>query len=117
MVAGTFLGIDFGTKRMGVAVGQTITKTATPLMTLPATNQTALYDQLIQVITEWQPDGLVIGLALQPDGSHSTTSYATQKFAKTLYSHCHLPIYFIEERLLMWQVGLIVRSVHLVSIN
>src|SRR5438270_33990 len=96
---GTFLGIDFGTKYIGIAVGQTVTKSATPLTTLTFSSQEALWYSLTHVIQEWEPRGLVIGLALQPDGSDSPTSLKAKKFAEQCQSRFNLPIYFTEERL------------------
>lgn len=97
--SGIFLGFDFGTKQIGVAVGQTITQTATPLTCLSAQQGIPRREILTQLIEEWQPQALVVGLALQADGSPSTTSRAAEKFAAQLYQHFQLPIYFIDERL------------------
>ena len=101
MKEGTFLGFDFGTKYLGVAVGQTITQTATPLLTLkiPQGGEKATFEALSKVISEWQPKGFVVGLALQPDNTHSLTSLAAQKWGEALSAHFQLPVYFIEERL------------------
>ncbi len=96
---GTFLGFDFGTKYLGIAVGQSITKTATPLLTLLVKNGIPHWPEIAQVIQEWQPKGFIIGLALQPDNSHSATSLKAQKFGARLQAQFSLPIYFIEERL------------------
>ena len=92
---GTYLGIDFGTKRIGLAVGQSITLTATPLITLKADDIT----RLSEIIKEWEPQGLIVGLALQPDGSHSQTSLIAKKWGIELKKRYDLPVYFIEERL------------------
>lgn len=96
---GTYLGFDFGTKFIGIAVGQTITKTARPLITLHAKLGIPQGKQLASIINEWQPQGLVVGLALQPDGCDSATSLLARKFAQMLQHQFALPIYFIEERL------------------
>jgi putative holliday junction resolvase len=96
---GTYLAFDFGTKRLGIAVGQTITKTASPLLALNVKNGVPTWQQLDEVINKWQPRGLVVGLALQPDGSPSATSLAAQRFGKSLQQHTRLPVYYIEERL------------------
>lgn len=93
----TYLGIDFGTKRIGVAVGQSITKTATPLATVHNNQETLVL--LNKIIDEWAPKALIVGLALQPDGSHSKTSLAAEKFGNMLEQQYQLPVYFTEERL------------------
>lgn len=98
-IEGTFLGFDFGTKYIGIAVGQTITKTATPLLSLSAKHGVPQWEQIQKLIDEWQPKGCVIGLALQLDDSASPTSLAAQKFGRRLHARFHLPIYFIGERL------------------
>jgi putative Holliday junction resolvase len=97
MKNGTYLGIDFGTKRIGLAVGQSVTRTATPLTTIH--NNPQSLQQFTKVIHEWEPKGLVIGLALQPDGSHSKTSLLAQKFGQKLKQQYQLPVFFTEERL------------------
>lgn len=96
---GVFLGFDFGSKYIGVAVGQTVTLSAQPLLSLKAHNGIPQWEELGKIIQEWQPKGLVVGLALQLDGSSSATSVAAQKFAKRLHKHFNLPIFFVEERL------------------
>lgn len=96
---GVFFGFDFGTKYIGIAVGQTITGTATALTTLTAKQGIPSWEELGKLITKWQPKGLIIGLALQEDGSHSATSLLAKKFGQRLNQHFQLPIYFIEERL------------------
>lgn len=96
---GVYFGFDFGTKYIGIAVGQTVTQTATPLTTLPAQHGVPSWETLNKLIKQWQPKGLIVGLALQEDGSHSATSLLATKFGKKLNQHFLLPIYFIEERL------------------
>ena len=96
---GTFLGFDFGTKRLGIAVGQSITKTARPLVTLQVNNGVPRWEELERFINEWQPIGLIVGLAMQPDGSHSPTSKKALKLGQSLEAHFKIPVYYIEERL------------------
>lgn len=100
---GTYLGFDFGTKHLGIAVGQTITKTANPLSTLPMKKGAPNYELLDVIIEKWQPRGLIVGLPLQPDGSHSQTSLAAKRFGQNISQHYRLPIYYIEERLTSFQ--------------
>ncbi len=96
---GTFLGFDFGTKYLGIAVGQAITQTARPLITLHVNKGVPRWEQLDKIIQEWEPEGLIVGLAMQPDGSHSSTSNKAMKLGESLKSHYNLPVYYIEERL------------------
>lgn len=99
MAQGVFLGFDFGTKYIGIAVGQVITQTASPLTTLAARNGVPNWEKLNQIIEEWQPQGLIVGLALQLDGSHSPTSLLAKKFGQRLQKRYAIEIYYIEERL------------------
>ena len=95
-----FLGFDFGIKRIGVAVGQSITRSANPLITLPAKQGKPNWESLAKLIDTWRPDGLVVGLPLNMDGSEQYITRAAQNFASTLKQRYPLlPIYQIDERL------------------
>ena len=65
----TVLAFDFGTQRIGVAVGSTITRSARPLTTIDAPAGDARDAALTRVIVQWQPDLLVVGLPVHADGS------------------------------------------------
>lgn len=93
-----YLGVDFGTKRIGLAVGQTFTQTATPLVTL-APNKPPFWKAFAEVVETWSPKGFVVGLALQPDGSASPTSESALQFGRHLSKRFQLPVFFVEERL------------------
>lgn len=93
-----YIGIDFGTKRIGLAVGQTITQTATPLVTLTP-NTPQFWKTFTEIIQTWTPKGFVVGLALQPDGSSSPTSESALQFGRHLSKRFKLPVFFVEERL------------------
>lgn len=95
----TLLGFDFGTKYIGIAIGQTVTQTATPLLTIRAIQGMPNWQDVQKIIDEWQPTGLVVGLALQPDGSDSETSLKARSFGNALKKRFLLPLYFVEERL------------------
>ncbi len=95
----TFLGFDFGTKYIGIAIGQAITQTATPLITIKARQGIPHWDDIQKIINEWQPAGLVIGLALQEDGKDSHTSRKARQFGQSLKQRFQLPVHYIEERL------------------
>ncbi len=98
----TFLGFDFGTKRIGVAVGQTLTHTARPLATLAADKGTLTNSaraQLDKMLTTWQPDALVVGIPLNMDGSEQTVTQRARTFARWLADYTQLRVYEIDERL------------------
>lgn len=95
----TLLGFDFGLKRIGIAVGQKITGTATAVCTVSSSNGHPDWDSISRVIEEWRPDTLVVGLPLHADGSESDMSRAALKFARQLEDHYRLPVQTMDERL------------------
>lgn len=96
---GVVFGFDFGTKRIGLAVGQTTTCTASPLQTLIAKAGVPDWAQLTQLITRWQPRALVIGIPLNMDGTTQPMTDAAKQFAYQLKAQFHLPVYGVDERL------------------
>lgn len=95
----TVLGFDFGQKRIGIAVGQEITHTATALETVSSHNTQPGWDSISELIKTWQPDLLVVGLALHADGSDSAITKLTRDFAAKLETRYRLPVEFMNERL------------------
>ena len=78
------LAFDYGTKAIGVAYGQTLTCTTKALSPLKAQDGVPQWDQIQQLINEWQPHVLIVGLPLNMDGSHSELSQRAEKFARRL---------------------------------
>jgi putative Holliday junction resolvase len=95
----TYLGFDFGTKKIGVAVGQTTTATASPLHTLRAVNQQPNWQGISELIKEWQPIGLIVGISLQADGSDNPVTPRMVKFCRQLEGRFGLPVYRQDETL------------------
>lgn len=95
----TFIAFDFGTKKIGVAVGQTITMTANPVQHLPAKQGLPNWDQIGFLIQEWHPAGLIVGIPLNMDASESMMTHKARSFAKHLKEKFHLPVYEVDERL------------------
>lgn len=93
------LGFDFGLKRIGVAVGQTVTETANPLITLKAVQGKPPWDILKKLVKSWQPDAFVIGIPLNMDGTEQPLSELARQFGRQLHEHFNLPVYEIDERL------------------
>lgn len=93
------LGFDFGTKQIGVAVGQSLTREARPLCHLKADNGIPQWEQIEALLREWQPDALVVGLPLNMDGTPSQMSARAQKFANRLHGRFGLPVFTHDERL------------------
>ena len=95
---GTLLGFDFGLRRIGVAVGQTATRTASALVTVSHSAQPD-WQVISKLIKEWQPAGLVVGLPLDAGGHETQMSRAARQFAAALGQRFQKPVYFIDERL------------------
>ena len=95
----TFLGFDFGTKRIGIAIAQEVTGTANPLITITAVKHKPDWDKISKIIGEWQPDLLVVGLPLHMDGSEQPMTQAARRFSNQLNGRFQLPIALMDERL------------------
>ena len=93
------LGFDFGTKRIGVAVGQTLTGTATPLEIVTVRNNRPDWNRIGALIGEWQPQALLVGDPLNMDGSRQALSKAADAFARKLHGRYRLPVLRADERL------------------
>ncbi len=95
----TLLCFDFGTKRIGAAVGQTLTDTATPLEIIPVRNNRPDWDRIGALIAEWQPQALVVGNPLNIDGSRHPITDRADAFARKLHGRYRLPVKRADERL------------------
>ena len=95
--ARAFLAFDFGTRRVGVATGNTVTRTATALRTL-STEGEARFDAIAALIAEWQPDALVVGVPWHPDGAAHENTRRAQRFARQLHGRFGLPVHEVDER-------------------
>ena len=95
----TVLGFDFGTKSIGVAVGQQITSSATPLLSLKAVDGIPNWDEIAKLIQEWQPDLVVVGLPLNMDGTEQEMTHRARKFANQLNAKFGVKIVTQDERL------------------
>jgi putative Holliday junction resolvase len=95
----TLLGFDYGKFRIGIAVGQDITGTATALCTLNCRDGRPDWDKIGELVAEWSPGTLVVGLPLHADGSDSATTRAARRFARELEARYRLPVYGMDERL------------------
>jgi putative Holliday junction resolvase len=95
----SLLGFDFGQQRIGVAVGQQVTGTATAVCTVQSRDGKPDWDTISRLINEWQPDTLVVGLPLHADGEESKISLAARKFARQLEGRYRLPVHTMNEHL------------------
>ena len=95
----TLLGFDFGTKSIGVSTGQMITATAQPLAAIKANDGIPNWDIVEKVLTEWQPDLVVVGLPLNMDGTEQLITKRAKKFANRLNGRFGVKIALQDERL------------------
>ena len=95
----TLLGFDYGTKKIGVAVGQTITATASPLTMLRAKQQRPDWEQISELIKTWEPEALVVGLPYDLDGTETEVAPGAKRFARQLEGRYRLPVHMADERL------------------
>ena len=93
----SFLAFDFGLKRTGVAVGNRLTRTATPQPTIRAEGE-ARWAPIAARIAEWQPDALVVGVPFHPDGAAHENTARARRFARQLRGRFALPVYEVDER-------------------
>ena len=93
------LGFDFGMRKIGIAVGQVITKTATPLTMIKAKDGIPSWEAIGDLIKTWQDDALVVGIPYNMDGSEQEIGFAAKRFAGRLKNHYHLPVHRVDERL------------------
>lgn len=96
--AGTLLGFDFGDKRVGVAVGQTVTGAARELVTLNSHCSRPDWEGITALIAEWQPVALVVGLPLDADGGEQAMTHRARRFRNQLRGRYNLPVYLVDER-------------------
>jgi putative Holliday junction resolvase len=92
------LGFDYGTRKIGVAVGQTQTGTATPLETLLPVQQKPDWTRITQLIEEWQPEALVVGLPLDVDDSETDATAPARRFSRQLEGRFGLKVHLADER-------------------
>jgi putative Holliday junction resolvase len=95
----TIIGFDFGKKFIGIAVGQEITGSASPLGSIKATDGIPHWDSLTSYLTQWQPDLIVVGLPLNMDGSEQQLTKDARKFGNRLAGRFGLKVEFQDERL------------------
>ncbi len=93
----TFLALDFGLKRTGVAVGNRLLRSAQGLPTIRAEGD-ARFDQVRKRLGEWLPDALVVGVPFHPDGAAHENTLRARKFARALRGRFGLPVFEVDER-------------------
>ncbi|MDN3651868.1 Holliday junction resolvase RuvX [Thalassotalea ponticola] len=95
----TLMGFDFGTRHIGVAIGQEITQSARGLKAIKARDGIPNWDDIEKLLKEWQPDLLVVGLPLNMDGSEQPLTARVKKFANRLHGRFGVIVELQDERL------------------
>ncbi|HWR88193.1 MAG TPA: Holliday junction resolvase RuvX [Acidiferrobacterales bacterium] len=99
MSAPTYLGFDFGTKHLGIAVGGSASGLAEPLATASVRQGVPDWPMLDRLINEWKPAALIVGLPLNMDDSENAMTRAARKFGHRLHARYNLPVHMVDERL------------------
>lgn len=98
-INGTVLAFDFGEKRIGVAVGETLTKIASALTLIESEMNDVRFAEIAKLLEEWQPKLLIIGLPTYLDGTEHDLTKLAKKFAQRLEGRFNTPVMMIDERL------------------
>jgi putative Holliday junction resolvase len=95
---GTVLAFDFGEQRIGIAVGEHLIKAASPLMQIDEESNEIRFQIINQLVKEWHPTLLVVGLPLNLEGEETAICQLCRKFARRLNGRFNLPVILIDER-------------------
>lgn len=95
----SYLGFDFGLRRIGIATGQSVTASASPVTVADADNGAPDWHTVDAVVREWSPDALVVGVPLLMDGSEQPMTRRARAFARALEARYALPVHEADERL------------------
>jgi putative Holliday junction resolvase len=97
-LSGTLLAFDFGLKRIGVAVGNTIMRQAQALDIITAATNDGKFIEIAKLITSWQPVACIVGLPLHPDGAANEMTQRCQRFANQLQGRFGVATVLVDER-------------------
>lgn len=95
----TLFGIDFGTRKIGIAVGQNITRTAMGIAVVPVRNFEPDWNEFDKLVQQWKPGAFVVGMPFNMDGSESEMTVQAGRFARTLSERYQRPCHPVDERL------------------
>jgi putative Holliday junction resolvase len=96
---GTLIGFDFGSRRIGVAIGETSTRIASPLGAIEGEANEARFEAIAKIVREWRPAGFVVGRPRHDDGSEHAVAKLAEKFARRLEARYGVPVTFVDETL------------------
>ncbi len=106
----TLLAFDFGRRRIGVAVGQELTRTVTPLTTLAAVKDKPDWEAITRLFQQWKPALVVLGLPLNQDGSEHELTIVVRRFGNQLQGRYNVPVELVDERLSSYAAEEILRE-------
>jgi putative Holliday junction resolvase len=92
------MAFDYGTKRIGVAVGNSLTKSAQNLPVILNADEEQRFSAIGKIIAKWAPDAIVIGLPLHPDGAEHAMTQKARRFGQQIGGRHSKPVYFVDER-------------------
>ncbi|MDU0810658.1 MAG: Holliday junction resolvase RuvX [Burkholderia sp.] len=92
------IGFDYGEKRIGVAIGNTLTYSARSLVVIRNLSRYYRFKSVSKILTEWCPDGLIVGLPTYPDGIQNKITYQAKRFGNQLNGRFKLPVIWVDER-------------------
>jgi len=98
MMVDIVLGFDFGVKRIGIAMGNTLTGQAQPLRIIAAIDNATRFKIIGELIAEWRPARLVVGEPRHPDGAEHDMTLRSRRFANQLHGRFNLPVELVDER-------------------
>ena len=100
MMEGTLIGFDFGSRRIGVAVGETSTRIASPLTAIEGEANEARFEAIGRIVDEWRPVGFVVGRPPHhPDGTEHAVARLAEKFGRRLEARYNVPVRYVDETL------------------
>ena len=106
----TALGFDYGRRKIGIAVGQTSTRFAEGIATIPANSPAGPWLEIGKLIEGWRPDALIVGLPLAMDGSEPEFAGCAREFGRQLHYRFELPVDFVDETLTTEFADVIIRE-------
>lgn len=94
----TIFAFDFGVKRIGVAMGNTMLRQAEPVKVISAVDNATRFADIQKLLDEWKPARLVVGLPMHPDGAEHDMTARARRFANQLHGRFNLPVELVDER-------------------
>jgi len=94
----TVLAFDYGTKRIGVAIGNSVIRQAQPLKTIQNKSLDETFQSIQKLVKEWEVTHFVVGLPMHPDGAEHEMTQRAKRFGNQLHGRLNLPVKWVDER-------------------